>query len=180
MSRLCPPLSPLDPVDPPLLDPPLYSTRPYIRPGLTLHHVLHALPQVELKPQSMLVFSNSACIHQFRNIDAADGTPPEALSIRMMHPRFGDRRQARAMRHRSCGDRHVVWLENTCIAPPVLFPPRASRGRDDTRTHLSCCRRCRRCRWLLVSNAKMYWRFTTYAAAQALREKAEDRVAAYL
>ena len=54
----------------------------------TLHHYYH----VNLKPQSMLVFSNSACIHQFRNIDAEDGTPPEALSIRMMHPRFGDRR----------------------------------------------------------------------------------------
>ncbi|KAL1528408.1 hypothetical protein AB1Y20_009757 [Prymnesium parvum] len=92
---------------------------------------LKSLPyyyQIDMQPHSLLVFSNSACIHQFRNIDSPDASPPEALSIRMAHPTFGDRRV----------------------------------------------------RWHLMTDVRMYWRFTTYAAALFLREKAEDRKAAYI
>jgi len=89
---------------------------------------LRAYFHVELQPESLLVFSNAACIHQFRNIDGEDGAPPEALSVRMMFPSWGDRR---------------------------------------IRLHL-------------VSDLRMYWRFTTYAAAQILRENGEDRVATQL
>ena len=41
--------------------------------------------RVFLPPQSMLVFNNACAIHQFRNIQSADGTWPQALSIRMKH-----------------------------------------------------------------------------------------------
>jgi len=40
---------------------------------------------VVLKPQTMLVFNNSGSIHHFCNIYASDGSPPEALSLRMLY-----------------------------------------------------------------------------------------------
>ena len=33
----------------------------------------------------MLVFNNSSCIHQFKNVNAPDGTPPQALSVRIKY-----------------------------------------------------------------------------------------------
>jgi hypothetical protein len=49
---------------------------------------LKSLPyyyNVVLKPQTMLVFNNSASIHHFCNIYQSDGSPPEALSLRMAY-----------------------------------------------------------------------------------------------
>lgn len=49
---------------------------------------LHALPyyyRVDLMPQSLLVFNNASCIHQFRNVRAPDGRWPEALSLRLKY-----------------------------------------------------------------------------------------------
>jgi len=40
---------------------------------------------VDLQPQSILVFNNASCIHQFRNVQNADGTWPQALSLRVKH-----------------------------------------------------------------------------------------------
>jgi len=40
---------------------------------------------LELQTQSVLVFNNTSCIHQFRNIQAADGSWPQALSLRVKH-----------------------------------------------------------------------------------------------
>jgi len=41
--------------------------------------------RVDLPAQSMLCFNNTTSIHQFRNVQAADGSWPEALSIRIKH-----------------------------------------------------------------------------------------------
>jgi len=49
---------------------------------------LAALPyyhRLDLQPQSLLVFNNASCIHQFRNVQDASGHWPEALSIRVKH-----------------------------------------------------------------------------------------------
>ena len=49
--------------------------------------------RVDLAPQSMLVFNNSSCIHQFRNVpDAKTGRWPEALSIRIKYTASADKR----------------------------------------------------------------------------------------
>lgn len=47
-----------------------------------------ALPyyyRVDLLPESMLCFNNTSTLHQFRNHATADGSNPEALSVRIKH-----------------------------------------------------------------------------------------------
>jgi len=58
-------------------------------------HYLSGLPyyyRVDLLPQSMLIFNNSTCIHQFKNVESVDGSTPEALSVRVKFSVGADKR----------------------------------------------------------------------------------------
>merc|ERR1719375_1564655 len=59
--------------------------RAYLKSLPYYHHVI-------LKPQTMLVFNNSASIHHFCNVYGSDGSPPEALSLRMLYSMNADLR----------------------------------------------------------------------------------------
>ena len=68
--------------------------------------------RIDLTEQSMLIFNNSNSIHQFRNVVTADGTLPEALSIRIKYNRLCD---PRVWKHLVL-DRKLWWRFTTVAA----------------------------------------------------------------
>jgi len=82
--------------------------------------------QVVLKPQTMLVFNNSASIHHFCNIYAPDGSPPEALSLRMLYSMNADLRTF----YNFLNNPRMYWRAATFIAHMVFVDGGESRVQD--------------------------------------------------
>jgi len=81
---------------------------------------LRALPyyyRVDLQPQSILVFNNASCIHQFRNRQAADGTWPQALSVRVKYIASAS---PRLWKHMTT-DWRMMWRFSSVYVSQALF-----------------------------------------------------------
>jgi hypothetical protein len=82
--------------------------------------------QVTLKPQTMLVFNNSASIHHFCNIYQSDGSPPEALSIRMQYSMNADPRI-----YYNCLANPRLYWRSACFISHFMFVANGENREQD-------------------------------------------------
>ena len=79
---------------------------------------------VKLKAQSVLVFSNAACLHHFRNCEVEGGIAPEALSTRLKYDAGMDRR---AFWHELADP--ALWWRSSLTVSAFLFLGTARENR---------------------------------------------------